>query len=519
MEDPEITGVSQVTDATKKPIVRRKVVSQSIPEDILNNAALNEAIKRLPSNYSFEVHKTLWRIRTCDAKKVALQFPEGLLMYACSISDILERFAGVETLIMGDVTYGACCIDDFTAKALGCDFMVHYGHSCLVPIDVSQMNTLYVFVDIGFNITHLISMLQSNFSPDARLILAGTIQFSSAIQAAKRVLATHFPNVLIPQCRPLSQGEVLGCTSPYLPEMYPAQPVPVASSCCSQKPADSCCKTASTEKQDGCCASSPEAGAGKCSDSKEEAIVMELGAKTTQKDICVFVADGRFHLEALMIHNPQIDEFYKYDPYNKMLTREAYDTETLHTTRWDAIERARGAKKWGVVLGTLGRQGSAALLARIEKELKARGKDFFVVLLSEVFPAKLALMADVGAWVQIACPRLSIDWGYAFSAPLLSTYEFDVALGLAEWLPRGIYPMDYYSNQGGAWTNYHERQQQKMREVTPDGGMVRPKHSAIAKLKARAAARRAARESAEAEAVVEEPSGFDVIETDTQDVD
>lgn len=32
---------------------------------------------------------------------------------------------------MGDVTYGACCVDDWSARALGCDFMVHYGHSCL----------------------------------------------------------------------------------------------------------------------------------------------------------------------------------------------------------------------------------------------------------------------------------------------------------------------------------------------------------------------------------------------------
>ena len=62
---------------------------------------------------------------------VALQFPEGLLIFACTISDIVEKFCGVETLVMGDVTYGACCIDDFTAVALGCDFMVHYGHSCL----------------------------------------------------------------------------------------------------------------------------------------------------------------------------------------------------------------------------------------------------------------------------------------------------------------------------------------------------------------------------------------------------
>ena len=32
---------------------------------------------------------------------------------------------------MGDVTYGACCVDDYSARALECDFMVHYGHSCL----------------------------------------------------------------------------------------------------------------------------------------------------------------------------------------------------------------------------------------------------------------------------------------------------------------------------------------------------------------------------------------------------
>lgn len=41
------------------------------------------------------------------------------------------RFTGAEAVVMGDVTYGACCVDDFTARALGADFLVHYGHSCL----------------------------------------------------------------------------------------------------------------------------------------------------------------------------------------------------------------------------------------------------------------------------------------------------------------------------------------------------------------------------------------------------
>lgn len=45
------------------------------------------------------------------------------------------RFTEAEVMVMGDVTYGACCVDDFTARALGADFLVHYGHSCLGMVD------------------------------------------------------------------------------------------------------------------------------------------------------------------------------------------------------------------------------------------------------------------------------------------------------------------------------------------------------------------------------------------------
>ena len=57
------------------------------------------------------------------------------------------RFTECDTVIMGDVTYGACCVDDFTARALGCDLMVHYGHSCLgkdLLLDVEKIPNYHV---------------------------------------------------------------------------------------------------------------------------------------------------------------------------------------------------------------------------------------------------------------------------------------------------------------------------------------------------------------------------------------
>jgi len=48
--------------------------------------------------------------------------------------------------------------------------------------------------------------------------------------------------------------------------------------------------------------------------------------------------------------------------------------------------------------------------------------------------------------LQIACPRLSVDWGHYFDKPLLSTYELEIALDRAVF--QEVYPMDYYRKDG-----------------------------------------------------------------------
>ena len=103
---------------------------------------------------------------------MSLQFPEGLLLHSTLIADIVSTFCSergvkdalpMECLILGDVTYGACCIDDLASKKLGCHFIVHYGHSCLVPIpDMTISNILYVFVEIGIDIRHLLESIAYN---------------------------------------------------------------------------------------------------------------------------------------------------------------------------------------------------------------------------------------------------------------------------------------------------------------------------------------------------------------------
>jgi len=79
---------------TTEPLPKRRtaaLIAHQIPLEILDDPELNVAIKQLPSNYSFEIHKTIHHVRKNNAKMVALQMPEGLQMYACAIADIIEQ--------------------------------------------------------------------------------------------------------------------------------------------------------------------------------------------------------------------------------------------------------------------------------------------------------------------------------------------------------------------------------------------------------------------------------------------
>lgn len=86
-----------------------------------------------------------------------------------------------------------------------------------------------------------------------------------------------------------------------------------------------------------------------------------------------------------------------------------------------------------------------------------------VLLVSEIFPSQLAMFADfVDCWVEIACPRLALDWGTSFKKPLLNPYEFYVLMEKTPYLD--AYPMDYYSDNGKEWTSFFHRQKPKKTE-------------------------------------------------------
>eukprot|EP01054_Gregarina_sp_Poly1_P003976 Gregarina_sp_Poly_1__3975@NODE_21_length_20913_cov_102_783268_g19_i0_p5_GENE_NODE_21_length_20913_cov_102_783268_g19_i0NODE_21_length_20913_cov_102_783268_g19_i0_p5_ORF_typecomplete_len432_score57_32Diphthamide_syn/PF01866_17/3e83_NODE_21_length_20913_cov_102_783268_g19_i01951220807 len=386
------------------------------------NERLRRAIQRaLPTNYNFELLKTLRRIHDLQSKCVCLQLPEGLLVWAESLALIIEEFSDSveDVIIIGDVTYGGCCIDDIKATALGADFIVHYAHSCLIPIDTVSIPCLYVFVEVALcpqNLSdyilaaiNLLGQLekapsQQNESESERTLhrhkvaLLGSIQFSGVIHHAKSIMSERvgIPDYFyLPQVAPLTPGETLGCTSP---------------------------------------------------------------AVDPETHTCVFVADGRFHIESAMIRNPHVQRFLRFDPFLKKMFDESYEMAAMLRYRHEAIQSAQKCNTVCLVLSTLGRQGSLGLMEVVMGLIKKRSLKHFTVFMSELLPSALnqiaAAVPDQQSlfFIQIGCPRLSIDWGHQFSVPVLSPYEAFVCLNGGELGEE--YPMDYFAFDGGPWSNY-----------------------------------------------------------------
>lgn len=341
------------------------------------------SIPGIPENYNFEIEKTLRTIDRLSARKVSLQFPDGLLCYAPLIIDVIQSHTGADCVILDDVVYGACCIDD---QSITSDLLVHYGHSCLIPVTEMETQVLYVFVDIRIDIEHLCELIAGNFTGAVAII--GTIQFNSSVNRLKRLLNASQTggqgnlHAVVPQIKPLSPGEVLGCTSPMI----------------------------------------------------------------TNAENVIYIGDGRFHLESAMIRNPGLN-FYKYCPFTRKLSQEFYDFTRMRETRELEIKKAFEGETFGAILGSLGRQGNRQIFRNVVRRLESHGYKVYKIVVDEISQEVLDCFGFVDSFVQVSCPRLSIDWGANYRKPLLSPFEV---------FYEGSYQMDYYSCEGRApWKNYN----------------------------------------------------------------
>ncbi len=320
-------------------------------------------------NFDLEEERVKQEILRLGAKRVLLQFPEGLKPEAPRLAKTVEK-TGALPIVSADPCYGACDLATEAAESLGADLIVHYGHAKLLRHE--PIPTIYVEARATVNISEAVEKALPLLEKWRRIGLATTVQHVQTLDVVREVLVRAAKIVIIGDAGRLSYpGQVIGCDY-----------------------------------------------------SNAKSIVKDIEA-------FLFVGGGRFHAlgVALSTSKPTIVA----DPYDNRAFSVDDEADRVLRQRWRSVEEAQKARNFGILIGLKPGQKNLEQALQIKRKLEEKGKNACMFAIKEATSEALSEFPTIEAYVNTACPRLSIEDAQRFRVPVLSKNEALVIIGEVSW--------------------------------------------------------------------------------------
>jgi 2-(3-amino-3-carboxypropyl)histidine synthase len=149
------------------------------------------------------------KLRDIKAKRILVQFPEGLKMSIQGIVDALES-EGYECITSLQECFGACDLRDDEARRLRCDAILHIGHEDF-GVKGSVPAIFWPYAIEADPIRALGNKEEfEKISKFARIGIVSSIQFSGALAKAKAFLESKGVDVFVHKSL-AADGQILGC--------------------------------------------------------------------------------------------------------------------------------------------------------------------------------------------------------------------------------------------------------------------------------------------------------------------
>jgi 2-(3-amino-3-carboxypropyl)histidine synthase len=319
--------------------------------------------------YDFEEERVKQEILKLQAKSVLIQIPEGLKPEAPRIAKIIEKF-GALPIVSADPCYGACDLATADAESLSVDLIIHYGHSKLLKYE--RVPTIYIEARSTINVDEAVNEALPLIKNWQKIGLTTTIQHVQTLDNIRETLLRAGKTVVIGDAGRLNySGQVIGCDY--------------------------------------------------------------SNAKSIAKDVeaFLFIGGGRFHAlgVALSTSKPTVVA----DPYEKRAYSVDKEAEKIIKQRWASIETAVKAKNFAVLVGLKPGQKRIEEALSVKRTLEEHGKAVYLFSVKEFTPEILMEFPTVEAYVNTACPRISLDDASKFSKPVLTINEALVVIGELSW--------------------------------------------------------------------------------------
>ena len=328
--------------------------------------------------FDFEEKRIKQEITKLGAKRVLLQMPEGLKPEAPRLAKIIEK-GGVLAIISADPCYGACDIAVSEAEGLGVDLIVHFGHAKMVKHE--PVHTIYVEARATVTLDKAVEQSLPLLSRYTSIGLATSVQHLQTLNIAREILTHAGKTVIIGNTRQLTYpGQVSGCNY-----------------------------------------------------SNAKSIANEVEA-------FLFVGGGMFHALGIALNTSK--PTFIADPYDSRAYPINVEAQKILKQRFAIIQEAKNAKKYGVFVGLKPGQKHLDMALHMKELAEKNGKAAYLLAAREINPETLLEFPSIDAYVNTACPRVSLEATGKFQKPVLTINEFKVVCGESSWenmLKKGLF--------------------------------------------------------------------------------
>lgn len=301
-------------------------------------------------------------------KNIIISAPGGLLRQTRGLMDKITSIYGVQCQLIGDTCYGICDTVDEDVKKLQADLALNIGHNAAVKKVGDYTYLIEATDDIKFD-----AVLRRAIPILSGFKKVGVATFSQHLHELEYVRseleAAGFQVFTGKGNNLLLESQVFGC---------------------------------------------------------DFSTVFSL---RDQVDVFCFLGESEFHGVGLALATDK--PVYVLDPYLDEIRDMRQESEERKKRAILAVYRALDANTFGVITGMKEGQKMLGRSRWVTKRLEMHGRRVLQLAMRDITPERLAPYRDVDAFVQTACPRISID-GFTFDRPVLSIPQADALIRLLE---------------------------------------------------------------------------------------
>eukprot|EP01119_Soliformovum_irregulare_P017807 TRINITY_DN534_c0_g1_i1.p1 TRINITY_DN534_c0_g1~~TRINITY_DN534_c0_g1_i1.p1 ORF type:complete len:512 (-),score=166.66 TRINITY_DN534_c0_g1_i1:9-1544(-) len=380
------------------------------------------------SNDSFEqyydVDASADFIKTNGFKNIALQFPDALIGDSTRIAELLQTKTGYRPVILGDTSYGACCIDEVAGEHSNADVILHYGPSCLSK--PSRTSVFHVFGRGPIDTAQFTEEVTKAF-PDvnARVIIFSDVLYYHAMEEIKSQLRSKYPHFIFPTIQ----------RSVAISPSKPSQSVNTSPDSCGNCDCNTTTITASDPPQDEIPSDSAS------TETEWSGRRYDIGTDDISTFSIIYIGSESSTLRNLIMTFNK-NEIWTFDPPSNRLKKQSLQTSKNLMKRYYLVQQAKDAQVIGILAGTLGVARYLEVIQHLKDIIKKAGKKSYTFVVGKLNVPKLANFGEIDLFVLVACPENSMIDSGEFYRPIVTPFELEIALVRGkEWT--GEYRTDF----------------------------------------------------------------------------